>query len=336
MLKPIALLFLLLAGNASAAGYHVVARWQPGGDGGWDYLTVDPAAHRLYFGRSTRVQVLDTASGKLVGEIPDTPGIHGVALAPALGRGFTSNGRDSTVTIFRLGSLETLARVPIGGRNPDAILYEPTTKRVFAFDHGSNDAVALDAATGAIVGRIALGGTPEFAVADGKGRMFVNLEDSSAVLALDPKGLKVLARWPLAPGEEPTGLALDAAHERLFSVCSNGKMMILDATDGRVVASAPIGDGPDGAAFDPGTELAFSSNGAGTLTVVHEDSPERFTVVGTVPTAPRARTMAIDPATHRVYLATARFGEAPPPTADRPHPRPPMIPGSFEILVLEK
>jgi DNA-binding beta-propeller fold protein YncE len=336
MTLRIALLLALLAGNASAAGYHVVARWQPGGDGGWDYLTVDPAAHRLYFGRSTRVQVLDTASGKLVGEIPDTPGIHGVALAPALGRGFTSNGRDSTVTIFELGSLKTLARVHIDGRNPDAILFEPTTRRVFAFANGSNEAIALDAATGTVVGKIALGGRPEFAVADGKGRLFVNLEDSSAVLALDPKALQVTARWPLRPGEEPSGLALDAAHQRLFSVCSNGKMMILDATDGHVVYGAPIGEGPDAAAFDPGTALAFSSNGAGTLTVVHEDTPDRFTVVGDVPTAPRARTMALDPVTHRIYLATAKFGEPPAPTADRPHPRPPMIPGSFEILVLAR
>jgi DNA-binding beta-propeller fold protein YncE len=220
MYKQIALLLALLAGNASAAGYHVVARWQHGGDGGWDYLTVDPAAHRLYFGRSTRVQVLDTASGKLVGEIPDTPGIHGVALAPALGRGFTSNGRDSTVTIFELGTLKTLARVHIDGRNPDAILFEPTTRRVFTFNGGSNDAIALDAATGAVVGKIALGGKPEFAVADGKGRMFVNLEDSSAVLMLDPKSLAVTARWPLAPGEEPSGLRLDARRTRGCSACA--------------------------------------------------------------------------------------------------------------------
>lgn len=325
----------LAAGLASADPYHVVARWKPGGEGGWDYLTIDPAAHRLYFGRSTRVQVLDTRSGRLVGELADTPGIHGVALAPGLGRGFTSNGRDSSVTIFDLATLAPINRVTVG-RNPDAILYEPTTNRVFTMNAGSDDATAIDAATGRVVGRIPLRGRPEFAVADGKGSIFVNLEDSSAVEALDAKALTIRARWPLAPGEEPSGLALDAAHGRLFSVCSNKRMVVLDAATGKVVATPPIGEGPDGAAYDPGTRLAFSSNGAGTLTVVREDAPDRFAVVADVPTEPRARTMALDPSTHRIYLATARFGAAPPPTAEKPHPRPPMIPDSFEILVLDR
>ena len=320
--------------GVAASSYHLLDRFKVGGEGGWDYLTIDPQAQRLYFGRSTRVQILDSASGKVLGEIPDTPGVHGIALAPDLHRGFTSNGRDSSVTIFDLRTLAPIARVHMEARGPDAILYEPTTHRVFTFNGGSANATAIDAASGKVLGYVALEGRPEFAVADGRGRIFVNLEDSSAVVTLDPRKLTVLARWPLAPGEEPSGLALDAAHHRLFSVCSNKRMVVLDSGTGRVVAIVPIGDGPDGSAFDPGTGLAFSSNGEGTLTVVHEDAPDRFTVVGDVPTEPRARTMALDPVNHRVYLATARFGEAPAPTAEHPHPRPPMIPDSFEILVL--
>lgn len=320
--------------RAAGSGYHVLDRFKVGGEGGWDYLTIDPRAQRLYFGRSTRVQILDSASGKVLGEIPDTPGVHGVALAADLNRGFTSNGRDSSVTIFDLKTLARIAKVHLEARNPDAILYEPTTRRVFTFNGGSANATAIDAASGKVLGYVALGGRPEFAVADGHGRIFVNLEDSSAVVTLDPKRLAVLARWPLAPGEEPSGLALDAAHHRLFSVCSNKRMVVLDSGTGRLVATLPIGDGPDGSAYDPGTGLAFSSNGEGTLTVVHEDAPDRFTVVGDVPTEPRARTMALDPVTHRVYLATARFGEAPAATPEHPHPRPPMIADSFEILVL--
>jgi DNA-binding beta-propeller fold protein YncE len=324
------------AKSPAAPSYHIVERFKVGGEGGWDYLTADPVAKRLYFGRSTRVQVLDVDTGKLLGEIPDTPGIHGVALAPALHRGFTSNGRDSSVTIFDLATLETITKVHIDGRNPDAILYEPTTRRVFTFNAGSANATALDAATGRIIGNVALGGQPEFAVADGHGRVFVNLEDSGAVVALDPKSLATLARWPLAPGEEPTGLAYDDAHHRLFSVCANRKMIVLDSATGRVVATVPIGEGPDGAAWDAATGLAFSSNGAGTVTVVHEDTPDRFTVVAEVPTQARARTMALDPVTHRLYLATAQFGTAPAPSAEHPHPRPPMIPDTFEILVLAR
>ena len=326
---------LLALALTAAPSYHVTARWKPGGDGGWDYLTVDPPAHRLYFGRSTRVQVLDARDGKLLGEVPGTNGIHGVALAPSLGRGFTSNGRDSSVTVFDLTTLATITKVTVG-RNPDAILYEPTTKRVFTMNAGSDDATAIDAATGKVVGRIALGGQPEFAVTDGKGTVFVNLEDASAIASFDARSLSLRARWPLAPGEEPTGLALDAAHGRLFSVCANRMMVVLDAATGRVIATPAIGEGPDGAAYDPAARLAFSSNGAGTLTIVREDAPDKFTAAGDVPTEPRARTMALDPSTHRIYLATARFGEAPAPTAEKPHPRPPMIPDSFEILVLDR
>jgi DNA-binding beta-propeller fold protein YncE len=331
-----ALVFLSEPGAGAALhAYEVVQHFKPGGEGGWDYLTVDPKARRLYFGRSTRVQVLDEDSGKLIGEISDTPGIHGVALAPELGRGFTSNGRDSSVTIFDTKTLATIKKVHIDGRNPDAILYDPVSKRVFTFNAGSGSSTVIEAASGKIVGTISLDGRPEFAVSDGHGTIFVNLEDSSAVVAFDARSLDLRSRWSIAPGEEPSGLAIDRVHHRLFSVCGNEKMVVLDATNGHIIATLPIGEGVDAAAFDPESGLVFSSNGEGTLTVIHEDTPDRFTVVGTVPTRRSARTMALDPKTHRVFVAAAAFGEAPAPTTEHPHPRPPMIPGSFEILVLE-
>jgi DNA-binding beta-propeller fold protein YncE len=323
------------AAQVVRGSYEVAKTYKPGGEGGWDYLTVDPDAHRLYFGRSTRVQVLDVESGQLVGEISDTPGIHGVALAPDLGRGYTSNGRDSSITVFDLKTLAVVTKIHIDGRNPDAILYEPVSHRIFTMNAGSGTATAIDAASGTVVGNVVLGGRPEFAVADGRGKVFVNLEDSSAVVSFDAKSLALGPRWPLAPGEGPSGLAMDRENRRLFSVCGNEKMVVLDANSGRVVAALPIGKRVDGAAFDPVTKLAFSSNGEGTLTVVRENSPDKFSVVDTVPTRVGARTLALDPRTHRIYTASASFGEAPPPTAEHPHPRPPMLPDSFVILVLE-
>ncbi len=321
---------------AESGEYKVVNRIPLGGEGGWDYLTVDPEARRLYFGRSTRVQVLDLESGKLLGEIPGTPGIHGVALAPDLGRGYTSNGRDSSVTVFDLKTLQVTGRIHVDGRNPDAILYEPVTHRIFTMNAGSGTATAIDAATGTVVANLSLGGRPEFAVADGKGKVFVNLEDSSAVVSFDAKTLAVGPRWSLAPGEGPSGLAIDRANRRLFSVCGTEKMIVLDADSGRQLAALPIGKRTDGAAFDPGTKLAFSSNGEGTLTVVREESPTQFRVVATDSTQVGARTLALDPKTHRIYTATASFGEAPAPTPERPRPRPPMVPDSFVILVLDR
>ena len=321
--------------RADAGVYKVVTQYKVGGEGGWDILTVDPDTHRLYYGRGTRMQVLDVETGKVIGELQDTPGIHGVALAPGLGRGFTSNGRDSSVTIFDLKTLAALGRVPVG-RNPDAIIYEPVTKRILVFNAGGRSATAIDAASGTVAGTVALDGAPEFAVADGHGKVFVNLEDSSAVAGFDAKTLKVESRWPLVGGEGPSGIALDRVHHRLFSVCGNEKMVVLDSRTGKVVATLPIGKRPDGAEFDPGTGLAFSPNGEGTLTVIHEDSADKFSVVGTVTTQRGARTMALDPKTHRLYLAAASYGEAPAPTADRPHPRPPMLPDSFVMLVLDR
>jgi YVTN family beta-propeller protein len=327
-----------LAGAAQGppGGYRVSATIKIGGKGGWDYLTADAAAHRLYVSHATRVVVVDTARNAVVGEIPDTPGVHGIALAPDLGRGFTSNGRSGTVTVFDLKTLKIIATVKVTGENPDAIAYDPTSRRVFTFNGRSDNATAIDAATAQVVGTLPLEGKPEFAVADGAGRMYVNLEDKSAIVAFDARTLKIEGHWPLVPCEEPTGLAMDRAHRRLFAACHNELMAVVDADGGRVITTLPIGRGVDGAAFDPGTGLAFGSNGEGTLSVVREDAPGKFTLLGNVPTKRGARTLALDDATHRIYLSTAQFGPPPSPTAENPRARPPILPGTFEVLILER
>ncbi len=322
--------------SAQQSTYHVVARIPLPGEGGWDYLTVDTAAHRLYVSRGTHVTVVDLDKDSIVGDIPNTLGVHGIALVRDLGRGYTSNGRDSTVTVFDLKTLAPVTSIKVTGRNPDAITYEPVSQRVFTFNGGSGNTTVIDPRTGAIVGTTDLGGAPEFAVADGRGRIYVNIEDKSEVAALDARTLTVQKRWSLAPCEEPSGLAMDRAQRRLFSVCSNGVMAVSDADSGRVLATLPIGAGVDGAAFDPATRLAFSSNGEGTLTVVREQSPDTFKVVATVPTQRGGRTVALDERTHRIYTVAAQFGQTPAPTADRPRPRPPIIPGSVVLVVLER
>jgi DNA-binding beta-propeller fold protein YncE len=319
-----------------ANSYHVVKKIAAGGEGGWDYLIADTATERLYVSRGTHVMVVDLKRDSVIGDIPNTAGVHGIAFVPALNRGFTSNGRDTSVTIFDLKTLAPIATVKVTGRNPDAIVYDSFSGRVFTFNGGGANTTAIDAATGAIAGSIPLGGKPEFSVSDGKGRMYVNIEDKSEVVVFDPKALVVKARWPLAPCEEPSGMAMDRAHGRLFVVCSNKLMAVLDAATGRVITTLPIGQGVDASGYDPATGLAFASNGEGTLTVVHEDSPDKYSVVGTVPTQRGARTMALDAKTHRIYMSTALFGPPPAPTPERPNPRPPAIPGSFTILVLDR
>jgi YVTN family beta-propeller protein len=284
----------------------------------------------------TQVIVFDTKANTVVGEIPNTIGVHGIALAPKLGRGYTSNGRTSSVTVFDLATLKILDSIKLESKNPDAILYEPVSNRVFTFNGGSSNVTAIDPATNKVIGTIALTGKPEFAVTDLKGRVFVNIEDKSLITAFDPKTLKVLDEWSLAPGEEPSGLAIDREHSRLFSVCGNKMMIVLDAISGKVVASVPTGSGTDAAAFDPQTHLAFASNGDGTLTVIHEDPPDTFTVLENVQTQPRSRTMALDEATHKVYLSGALFKPAPAPTTEQPRPRPQMEPGSFMLIILDR
>ncbi len=315
----------LLAADAS---YHFLKEIPVGGDGGWDYLSVDPAAHRLYVSHTTQVVVIDLAKDAVVGEIADTPGVHGLAVAPALGRGFASNGRANNVSIVDLATLKTLAKVDTGA-NPDCILYEPGQNEVYAFNGRGQSATVFAAAAGKVLATIPLGGKPEFAQADPEaGRVFDNLEDKSEVVAIDTKTHAVVSRWPIAPGEEASGMAIDLAHHRLFLGCGNRKMVMVDSATGKVVADVPIGQGVDANAFDPGTQLAFASCGDGTVTIAHEDSPDRLTVVQTLKTERGARTMTLDPTTHRIYLATARF-EAPAEGQRRGR----VVPGSFKILV---
>ena len=339
VLQIVTLCFVvLLPGSVVLAqtpgGYKVTDKIKVGGEGGWDYLIADGASHRLYVSHATHVAVIDTKTNTVVGDIPNTLGVHGIALAPKLGRGYTSNGRANTVTVFDLKTLKMLDTVPVQGTNPDAILFDPYSERVFTFNGRSSNATAIDAKTNAVIGTIPLEGKPEFAVTDLHGKIYVNIEDKSQVKEFDAKTLKVLSTWSLAPGEEPSGLAIDRKHSRLFSVCGNKMMIVLDAKSGKVVASVPTGAGTDAAAFDPGTEFAFASNGEGTLTVVHEDSPGKFSVVENVATQRGSRTMALDDVTHRLYLSGALFGATPAPTAERPRPRPSMEPDSFMVLVL--
>jgi DNA-binding beta-propeller fold protein YncE len=317
--------------------YHLAKEIPLGGEGFWDYLAIDTVARRLYVSHGTQVEVVDLVRDTAMGVIPNTPGVHGIAIADELGRGFTSNGRDSSVTIFDLRTLTTLRTVNVGARNPDAILYDPASRRVFTMNGGSGSSTAIDAATGRVAGIVALNGRPEFGVADGRGMIFVNLEDSSAIVRFDARSLRVTARWPLAPCEGPSGLAMDRAHRRLFAGCRNELMAVVNADDGHVITTLPIGRGVDANRFDPGTGFAFASCGRDSvLTVVHEDDPDHFTVVANVRTRAGARTMEVDPTTHRVFLSTAQFGPAPAPTPERPRPRPSIVPGSFAVLVIER
>jgi YVTN family beta-propeller protein len=339
--KPSLSLFLLnvlLAGfswAASGPGYHVVTTYNVGGDGGWDYLIADPDTHRLYISRGTHVMVIDAETGKSAGDIADTPGVHGIALAPELGKGFTSNGREGTVSVFDLKTLAVSKKVKVGD-NPDAIVYDPATKRVLTFNGRSHDSSVIDAESGNVLGTIRLDGKPEFSASDEAGDIFVNIEDKSELTVIDPQRMQVKTTWPLTPCEEPTGLSMDRGHRRLFAGCGNKMMAVVDADSGKVIATPAIGEGVDATRFDPGTGLAFASCGEGVLAVVQEESLSKFTVLENVPTQPGARTMALDTRTHKVYVVTAQFGPPPAATADNPHPRRSIMPGSFEVIVLDR
>ena len=318
---------LSAAAGAKTPHYQVVKTWKLGGDGGWDYLTVDSDGHRLFIARSTRVMVIDTDSGKQLGEIPDTPGVHGVALVPDLGRGFSSNGREDMVSVFDLKSLAVQKKIKVGN-GPDAILYDPFSKRVFTFNGRGQDTTAIDPSKGEVAGTLALGGKPEFPVTDEKGTVFVNIEDKSELVAFDPVKLTVKSRWKLAGCEEPTGLSFDAKTRRLFAGCGgNKKMAVVDADSGKLLATPDIGEGCDATAFDAERSLAFASAGDGTITVISEDAPDKFSVAQTVTTQKGARTMAVDRKTHRLYTVTANVG---------PRPERKVEPDSFVVLVLEQ
>jgi YVTN family beta-propeller protein len=335
MRTAMALVFFLISATAQAAsGYHVINKLLLGGEGGWDYLTVDSSAHRLYISRSTHVMIVDTVTGNVVGDIPDTPGVHGIALAPELGRGFISNGKANTASIFDIKTLKVIAQVKTG-ENPDAILYDPFSQRVFTFNGKSKDATVFEAKSGTVLGTIALRGKPEFAATDDQGRIFVNIEDTSEVVELDSKKLTVTKRLSLSPCAEPTGMALDREHHRFYSGCRNKVMAVLDADAGKVIAAVPIGEGVDAVAYDAGTGLAFSSNGEGTLTIVRERSPGTFDAE-TIPTQRGARTLALDTKTGKLYLPAAEFAPVPASPPGAPKPRPAMIKDSFAVLVVGK
>lgn len=328
---------LIPSGNAAPPEqYQLKQKFTIGGDGGWDYLTYDAEGKRLFISRGTRVQVVDPEKGTVIGEIPNTPGVHGIALAQDLGKGFTSNGRENTVTVFDLKTLKETGRIKLdGAENPDAILYDEASKRVFTFNGRSKNATVIDATNNTVATTIGLDGKPEFGAADGTGMVYVNIEDKSELQAIDAKQGKLVSTWPLTGCEEPSGLAIDRKNHRLFSGCGNKVMAVTNFDSGKVVTTVPIGQGVDANGFDPKEATAFSSNGDGTLTVVHEDSPDKFSVVQNASTQRGARTMALNPNNHEVYLVTADFDEIP-PAEGQTRPRRTMKPGSFTLLVMSR
>jgi DNA-binding beta-propeller fold protein YncE len=317
-----------------AQSYHLALTVTLGGDGGWDYITLDTIGHRLFIARSDRIMVVDPESGTLLGTIPGLVRGHGVAFDYASGHGFATSGADSAVTMFDLRTLAVLGRTT-AAVDDDAVLFDPATRRVFTMNGDAGSATVIDPLSGRRIGDVPLGGKPEFGVSDGAGKLYVNIEDSAQIVEVDARAMRVVRRWSIAPCTSPTGLAMDRAHRRLFSGCRGGVMAISDASAGRLVSTVPIGQGVDACRFDPGAQLAFASNGDGTLTVIHEDTPDRYTVVANVATKQGARTMEIDLRTRHIYTVTSDFGPAPAPVAGRRPPRPPMVPGTFALLILE-
>ncbi len=319
---------------APALGYHVVASYVVGGEGGWDYVSLDSVGHRIFVTRGDRVMVLDQKDGHLLGEIPGLQRGHGVAFSYRTGHGFATSGSDSTVIMFDLVTLKVLGRTTAAD-DADGVFYDPVSDRIVTMNGDANSASIIDPATGRRIGNVALGGKPEFGASAGNGKLYANLEDTAEIVEFDPATMRATRHWSIAPCESPTGLAVDRVHHRLFSGCRNKLMAISDLDAGRLVTTVPIGSGVDANAYDPATGNAFASNGDGTLTVVHEDSPSSFSVAETVPTMPGARTMALDPVTHRVYTVSAQFGPMPDtPAAGGRRRRPPMLPGSFTLMVL--
>jgi YVTN family beta-propeller protein len=334
---------LLLGGAAQAAPtksdvpFQVTKRYALGGNEGWDYVGYDAVRHHLFISRASHVQVMDADTGKLVGEIPNTDGVHGFAFVQDRKLGFITNGRADTVTVVDLNTLKTVDTIKAGGPDPDGILYVPKFKRLYTSNGHDKSVSAIDVATRKVVATMPVGGKPETLAAGRDGRLYVNVEDKGEIVEMDGKSNKVLAHWSIAPCEGPSGLAIDKKNERLFTVCANKRMMVIDARSGRQVAELPIGGHPDAAGFDPVLKTAFSSNGAdGTLTVVHEDDPDHYTVLQNVPTQEGAKTMVLDRHAHRVYLVSSQFGPAPAATADNPHPRPSIVPNTFNVLVAER
>ena len=332
------LIAFALAANPAllAAQYHISHTYPVGGDGSWDYVVPDPAHHRLFIGRQNRVMVVDEETGALLGEVTGIKGAHGTAIDERSGHGFATSGDDSSIVMFDLNTFQVLGRAH-AAEDADAIIFDAASNRVFSFNGDANSATVVDPATGAFVANIPLGGKPEYGVSAGNGMVYANLTDRSEVVEIDANALRVSRRWSTLPCKQPVAMAIDVSGQRLFSGCRSGVMAVSNIATGSVVATIPIGSGTDGAAFDPVTHDAFASNADGTLTIIHQDSPDSYHVVQTIITAPGARNMGLDPLTHRAYVVSAKMGAAPDaPTPANPRRRPQVIPGSFAIMVIEQ
>ncbi len=331
-LITLALAVIVSSAFAQTPGFHLIKKTVIGGEGGWDYLSVDTENRRLYISHSTQVEVYNVDTHEKIGVISNLQGVHGVLAVPKTGRGITTNGRSNTATIFDLKTLKPIIELPTG-KNPDALLYDPFSKRVFIFNHSDVTTTVIDIVDGKVVGTVDVGGTAlEAGVTDEKGTIYVNLEDASEIVSFDARTLAIKNRWKINPGEEPTGLAFDPKTHRLFTVCHNELMMVLDSDNGKIITQIPIGKRVDGAVFDPSTKSIISSNGEGTITVVQEVTSNEFKVLETVKTEVGARTITYDPKTHHVFLSTAQYGAVPAATPENPNPRPSVVPGTFMIL----
>jgi DNA-binding beta-propeller fold protein YncE len=329
------LLLSLCAVPLSGQSYEITHTYKVGGDGGWDYVIPDAPNHRLFVGRQNRVMVVDMNNGRLIAEVTGIKGAHGTALAPATGHGFATSGNDGSIVMFDLKTYKTLARIP-AAEDADAIIYDPASKRIFSFNGDANSSTVVDPAKGTLVKNISLGGKPEYGQSARNGKIYVNLVDSSQIVEIDTKSLAVTRRWSTAPCKNPVSMAIDTRHQRLFSGCRSGVMAISDYRNGSIVATVPIGRGVDGAGYDPVLRDAYASNVDGTLTVIHQESPDSYRVVENVQTAEGGRNMGLDPATHRIYVVSAKFGPVPTDsTAANPRRRPPIVPGSFTVIVVE-
>jgi hypothetical protein len=335
-MRRLILPLLLFGGSSLSAQTHIISHnYTLGGEGGWDYVVPDAPNHRLFIGRSNRVMVVDMNDGHLIGEVTGINGAHGTAIVPGTRRGFATSGDDSSIVMFDTKTFKTLGRIP-AAEDADAIIYDPASKRVFSFNGDANSSTVVDAIKGTLITNIPLGGKPEYGQSAGNGMVYANLTDSSQVVEIDAKNLRVTRRWSTGPCKNPVAMAIDTRHQRLFSGCRSGVMAISDYKTGRVIATVPIGRGVDGAGYDPSTRLAYAANADGTLTVIHQDTPDKYTVVENVQTTLGARNMGIDPATHRVYVAAAKFGPVPAEsTAANPRRRPPILPGTFMVMVVE-
>ncbi|HEY2904408.1 MAG TPA: hypothetical protein VGJ29_00805 [Vicinamibacterales bacterium] len=327
----VVLLTIVPLAAQSSSTYRVTHTYTLGGDGSWDYVVPDPPSHRLFIGRQNRVMVVDEDSGKLLGEVADIHGAHGTAIAAATGHGFATSGNDQSVVMFDLKSYKALGRIP-AAEDADAIIFDPASNRVFTFNGDAHSSTVIDPKAGTLITNIALGGKPEYGASAGDGKVYANLTDTSEVVEIDAKTATVSRRWPTAPCKQPVAMAIDTAHRRLFSGCRSGVMAVSDYTSGKVVATLPIGSGVDGTGYDEGSGDAFASNADGTLTVIHQDSPDQYHVAQTLQTAPAARNMGLDPTNHRLFLVSAKFGPAPATGRGRG----PVLADSFMLMVVER